>query len=546
LPYKLPQCIFLCYDNQPMRKHVLFLITLLLFAAACRPAPQAQEFIVSLVADGRERTFSYTSPVTVDEFLGDAGIELGELDSVNPQPFTQITDGMRVTVVRIQESHNCEEQTVPFTQRTVPNEGLEPGEERLGQAGQNGVIEVCFRVQVRDGVPHDPVEISRTVITQPQEEIIYVGPSGEIAPVVISGTLAYISNRNAWVMRGSSTTKQPLTTSSDVDGRVFAISPDGQQLLFTRQAVSPGDENATFNQLWLIPGVPAGATPIELLPDNILYGDWVPGEANTISYSTGEARATAPGWQAYNDLWVMRVDPLTGESLNVREVVERSSGGLYGWWGTNFQWSNDGTQLAWARADSAGLIDQETGEYHSLVSYPVFNTFQSWSWRATLSWSPDDTLLLTTVHGQPIGSEPAETSPAFHVAVADTSGAFEAEVVRNAGIWANPRYSPDIINPDSELPSGYLAYLTCRDFPNCVSDDAEYDLMISDRDGSNARELFPPNDQPGLTQRDFVWSPDGQQIAFIYQGNLWIIDIQSQVASQLTLDGGASKPVWTR
>ncbi|MBC7811870.1 MAG: DPP IV N-terminal domain-containing protein, partial [Burkholderiales bacterium] len=42
------------------------------------------------------------------------------------------------------------------------------------------------------------------------------------------------------------------------------------------------------------------------------------------------------------------------------------------------------------------------------------------------------------------------------------------------------------------------------------------------------------------------WSPDGQQIAFIYQGNLWIIDIGSEVAHQLTLDGGASRPVWTQ
>lgn len=495
---------------------------------------------MSLRADGRERTFSYTTPVTVDEFLRDAEIQLGELDSLNPPPYTQITDGMLVTVVRIQESVNCEEQSLPFTQRTVPNEGLQPGEERLGQAGQNGVMEVCYRVQIRDGVPHDPVEISRTVITQPQEEIIYVGPSGEIEPVAVEGTLAYISNRNAWMIRGSSTTKRPLTTTGDVDGRVFSLSPDGRKLLFTRQAPSAGADSETFNQLWLIPNITGESAPVELLPDNILYADWIPGEDNTISYSTGEARSTAPGWQALNDLWLMRIDPQTGESLNVREIVERSSGGLYGWWGTNFEWSHDGEQLAWARADSAGIIDQETSEYISLLTYPVFNTFQPWSWRATLSWSPDNALLLTTVHGLPIGSEPAETSPAFHVAVTDVAGTFSAEIVRNAGIWANPAYSPAADD------SGYLAYLRCSDFPNCISDSATYDLVVADRDGSNARVIFPPAGQSGLTQREFVWSPTGRQIAFIYQGNLWIIDVESGVANQLTLDGGASKPVWTQ
>jgi hypothetical protein len=42
-----------------------------------------------------------------------------------------------------------------------------------------------------------------------------------------------------------------------------------------------------------------------------------------------------------------------------------------------------------------------------------------------------------------------------------------------------------------------------------------------------------------------AWSPDARQIALIYQGNLWVVDAESQVAHQLTLDGGASHPVWT-
>src|SRR5690606_16789126 len=110
----------------------------------------------------------------------------------------------------------------------------------------------------------------------------------------------------------------------------------------------------------------------------------------------------------------------------------------------------------------------------------VFNTFQQpWSWRTTVSWSADNRLLLTTVHGAPIGSEPAETSPAFHVAVADTEATFQANIVTNAGIWANPKYSP--ASGDDAL----IAYLRCRDFPNCVSDSAQYDLMVADRDGSN-------------------------------------------------------------
>src|SRR5215213_6260549 len=114
-----------------MKRRLLSLIATILFLVACTPKEEPHQIIVSLVADGRERTFSYTVPVTVEEFLRDAGVERTDLDRVNPQPYTQISDGMRVTVVRVTQEINCQQNPIPFRQRTVPNEGLQPGEQRL-------------------------------------------------------------------------------------------------------------------------------------------------------------------------------------------------------------------------------------------------------------------------------------------------------------------------------------------------------------------------------------------------------------------------------
>jgi hypothetical protein len=285
------------------------------------------------------------------------------------------------------------------------------------------------------------------------------------------------------------------------------------------------------------------AQPVVLRPRNVLFADWVPGQSDTVSYSSGDITDNSPGWQAYNDLWIMRVDPNTGDSLNARQLVERSSGWLYSWWGTGFEWSPNGQQLAWVRADSMGLVNTETGEFNPLLTYPVFSTRQPWSWRASVSWSPDSSLLLTTIHGLPIGSEPAETSPAFHDTVADLSGTFAANVVQNAGIWSKPKYSPL-----TATGSGYIAYLRARDLANSISESAEYDLVVADRDGSNARVVYPESGQPGLTAAApfFTWNPSGTEIAFIYGGNLWVVDVESAVAHQLTLDRGASNPIWTQ
>jgi Tol biopolymer transport system component len=509
----------------------------------CETQPE-QRIVVALVADGRERAIQQDAPITVGELLRAADIELGTLDEVNPPLFTQIADGMRITVARVQQTTECENQDVPFREQRILNEGLSAGEERLGQAGQNGVEQVCYRVTTRDGRRLDPVETSRTLVTAPQDLVIYVGPTGELDPVPIPGTLAYVSSGNAWIIRGNSTAKRPLTDSADIDPRVFRLSADGRQLLFARIAPQ-AQRAASFNRLWLLADTTRDAPPVALVPENVLYADWVPGAENTISYSTGEPRTAAPGWESYNDLWLMRIDPVSGASVGLRQLVENSQGGLYGWWGTEFQWSPDGSRLAWSRADSTGIVNLDTGDLIPVLTYPVFNTRQSWSWRASVSWTPDASLMLTTIHGDPIGSEPAESSPAFHVAAADPTGTFSVSMVENAGIWSMPRFSP-FQNDGTEV-RGAMAYLKARDLSNSINEAAEYDLMLADRDGSNARAVFPPLGQPGVTAAaGITWSPDGTMIAFIYQGNLWVIDVISDVAHQLTLDGRASRPVWTR
>ncbi|MEP7293430.1 MAG: G5 domain-containing protein [Chloroflexota bacterium] len=515
---------------------------LLLIATGCTTTQDPSSLLVSLAVDGQERSYPQPMTITVSEFLRQANVELGTLDEVTPPLFTQISDGMRVTVTRVQEAEECENQDLPFHENRVPNEGLQPGEEQVAQSGQSGVEEVCYRVSIRDGRRSDRVPIRTTVITAPQDAIIYVGPTGELDPVQIEGTLAYISNGNAWVMRGVSTNKRLLTTSGDLDNRIFALTSDGRQLLFSRQSTDP---TTYFNQLWLInDSTSATAEPIALPPQNVLYADWVPNQPDTISYSSGEITSNSPGWQAYNDLWIMRLDTTSGDSLNARQLVDRSSGWLYSWWGTGFQWSPAGDRLAWVRADSMGLVDTESGEFETLLTYPVFSTGrQPWSWRANVSWSPDSSLILTSVHGLPIGSEPAETSPAFNNTIANLTGTLNVDIVQNAGIWSKPKYSPLVGEA-----GGYIAYLRTRDLANSISESAEYDLIVADRDGSNARILYPAAGQPGITANApfFTWSPFGTQIAFIYGGNLWVVDVESGVAHQLTLDRGASNPIWTR
>ena len=123
-------------------------------------------------------------------------------------------------------------------------------------------------------------------------------------------------------------------------------------------------------------------------------------------------------------------------------------------------------------------------------------------------------------------------------------------VSSSVGMWSGPSFSPWLPGETASREAGYLAWLQARDPHN--SNNSEYDLIVADRDGSNQRLLFPAPGQPGIRRTNsgfsaqaLTWSPDGRLIALIHQGNLWLVEVQSSAAHQITFDGGASRPVWT-
>jgi hypothetical protein len=78
------------------------------------------------------------------------------------------------------------------------------------------------------------------------------------------------------------------------------------------------------------------------------------------------------------------------------------------------------------------------------------------------------------------------------------------------------------------------------------SQDSRYELFVMDRDGSNKRHLFPREGMMGLVGPDVAWSPGGDSLLIVYEGNLYRIDVESGDLDQLTVDGQSSHPRWGR
>ena len=515
----------------------LFLIALSSSLCACSSPEQVS---VKLGVDGKIYALSTTAS-TVREVLAQAGVELGPYDRVEPDLWEEVRPGMSIRVIRVQYKLETERRPIPFERRIIRSEALPPGERRLIQLGADGEEEIVYRITLEDGVEKGRELVSTRVITPAMDEIVVVGIESTLPSVPISGTIAYISGGNAWLMRDASGSRRPITTWGDLDGRVLELSPDGRYLLFTRK-----EEGEKLNSLWVVTATIAGEEAQPLGLEGILYAEWEPQPAEEgvyrFAYSTGKGITGPPGWEANNDLWIATWRPFT-TTVESTSVITGWEDVPYGWWGVRLRWIPGGELFAYATAEGVGVIDAQTGVITPLLEFAPYYTYSEWVWVPPLSPSPDGQFFVTVAHGPPLGDEAPQDSSVFEIWILSVNGKVKVRWAENTGMWASPHWS--LFYHLKEGLADFIAYGQA-DEP-FHSQNSRYRLYLADRDGSNRRVIFPPPMEPGImdpSQMD--WSPYGPQLVVSYQGNLYLVDVEARRFHQLTEDGNSFHPCWAK
>jgi hypothetical protein len=372
------------------------------------------------------------------------------------------------------------------------------------------------------------------VVEEAQDEIMMVGVGAAPGNVLFAGTLAFISGGNSVILRGASAFPEQLDTGSNVDHRVFSLSPTGSHLLYTRTAT----DTTHFNSLWVI-SVERGAEPWPLGVNDVLWADWNPARAELlqIAYTTGQATSLLPGWEANNDLWLGDVRQSEEAEFEPEQLVEAYPA-TYGWWGGNYAWSPSGRYVAYSYADEVGVLDLEAEEEDErrirLYSFVEYNTRADWVWVPTLSWSPDGRYLAFNHHA---GSD-AEAAD-FEISVVDVATGIRGRFVSQAGMWSHPYWSVGEAG-------GLLAFLRAVD--PLDSQRSSYTLWLADRDGSNAHQLYPlPGESSRFPrERQFMaWGATGRDMAFVYNNALYLYNLDTGLAHEITQDDTAARnPTW--
>ncbi|GAB4481596.1 MAG: hypothetical protein OHK0031_03610 [Anaerolineales bacterium] len=490
---------------------------------------------VSILADGQTLNVKVNSGSTVAQALQQAGVTLDKLDRVEPPAYTLAQSNLPITVTRVREEFETAQSVLPFERQNVRSESLPEGETRLLQPGVNGLQEITTRRVLENGA-----EISRGVVKvvtlqAAQPEIVMVGAQTPFAAQPISGRLVYLSGGNAWLMEASSANRRPLTQEGDLDGRILRLSPDGNWLLFTRRSQKAPDEE--INRLWALEVANPQAKALDLQVSNVVhFADFIPGTTTNITFSTVEPRAAAPGWQANNDLYTLKFSA-SGALGKPGQVIESNTGGIYGWWGSDYAWSPDGKRLAYARPDGIGLVSFRDNALVPLLDLTPLQTRRDWALIPGLAWGGDSRTLFFISHAAAPGALSPEESPHFDLGALSLLSGAQVALTREAGMFAYAAASA----PDA-AGNYQLAYLQA--LSPAQSENSRYRLVVMDRDGSNRATLFPPQGSPGLEPQIPRWSPQGNFIAILYQGNLWLIDLASAQPAQVTGDGLIQKIDW--
>lgn len=129
---------------------------------------------VTITADG-ETTEHKTSAQTVEAALKACGIQLGEDDRTEPALTEKLQDGMEIVVRRVEVKEEAKTEEVPFETEYQDTDSLYEGETQVKTQGVPGEKEAAYQVTYVDGQEESRELLSEKVTKEPVSEVVLRG-----------------------------------------------------------------------------------------------------------------------------------------------------------------------------------------------------------------------------------------------------------------------------------------------------------------------------------------------------------------------------------
>ena len=129
---------------------------------------------VRITADGETRDVE-TSAQTVEDALEKCGVSLDEDDRTEPARTAKVREGMEIQVKRVEVKEETELQPIPFETEYQDTSSLFTGETQVKTPGTAGEKEVVFQVTYVEGEEESREAVSETVKKEPVSEVVLRG-----------------------------------------------------------------------------------------------------------------------------------------------------------------------------------------------------------------------------------------------------------------------------------------------------------------------------------------------------------------------------------
>lgn len=139
----------------------------------------ARDFVISV----GDNTINIRSAAgTVGAALAEAGIPLIGLDTSFPLELEALPEDGQIRVTRVYESINIAMESIPFDKEVVDSVDVAFGEEEITQPGVDGIALVRTRIHYEDGHEVSRETEDKTILREPQKQIVASGTKIVLAP----------------------------------------------------------------------------------------------------------------------------------------------------------------------------------------------------------------------------------------------------------------------------------------------------------------------------------------------------------------------------
>ncbi|GAA0320893.1 ubiquitin-like domain-containing protein [Bacillus carboniphilus] len=190
-----------------------------------------EAFQVTLVDGGKEKDVWSTS-TTVADFLKQQGVQLNELDKVEPKLEQTIDNESKISVVRVEKVTDVVEEAVDYAVVTKNDSSLKKGTEKVVQQGQEGLVSKTYEVVMENGKEVSRKLVETKTLKDSQDKVVAIGTQVQVASISrgsepVNGKEFYVNSTayTAYCTGCSGITTTGINLRQNPDMKVIAVDP---------------------------------------------------------------------------------------------------------------------------------------------------------------------------------------------------------------------------------------------------------------------------------------------------------------------------------